>query len=350
MTCENIATAAQLASFQSRVEDIQTLFHERLDSLFDGISEIQNAQAELAQGLRPLLDAIEGANGQIPLVTQLEKMSDALGANDYPIELPASLTQENELATTVDSIPKFLSWLTRQIDALVGQFPVKIKIEDTDLIQVGEQGLDLNFPNLAEMLAELFGMVLSTRSLSDANMNIALRNLHETGSVRLLSIQNHYLIEAITEYLGYQTSKKKIAVPFTYNPLVTVAENDDEESSEKLSDALRPTELDLEIEEMTDKVPLARHLQVILEAARIIKAVHWQKIDTNGEDCSTAHLEKNQLASTPLILRYSISKESLTRNLDLRLYLEFTSEKNRVSNYGKIPDRIILQKQLTNYF
>ena len=176
-----------------------------------------------------------------------------LGLQDYPVSVPADLSAPSTGdADYMEMLhpTRYQSWLVRQIDALLGQYPIKIHLEDSDLIKVGDQPVDISLPNVAESLAELAGMAIYNQAKVDALLGVVLRNLIETGSNRQQSIVSYHLLQGIQEYLGY-TSKEKIEeIDFTFNPLVASAESPEPES---LTEALKPSKIKVKVEENDDK-------------------------------------------------------------------------------------------------
>ncbi len=206
-----------------------------------------------------------------------------LGLDDYPIAVPKNLTQEPEPGElesieSNQSLVDFLLWQVKAFDGVLGQFPINIEIEDNDLIQTGNQPLDIKLPNLAETLAELTGKVLLNEALVNALLTISLKNIAETGMSKQTAIQNYYLLTAIQEYLGFKTTQKSKEVEFTFNPGVILEKEDDQ----TLSKAIENSQIKIPIEVNDDEDSLEEQLKSLVEAARIIKAVHWRNLDLKG--------------------------------------------------------------------
>jgi hypothetical protein len=203
------------------------------------------------------------------------------GFHRLPAEVPETLiekkdNQNNEPYLISDSL-HFQEWQTRQLDALLGQFPIEIELEDSDLIKVGDQKLKISLPNIAETLAELTGLSILIKSFLEANLNASMRTLAEVGSTRKQAIINHYLTASIQDYLGFKATKKTIDVDFLFNPKVGT----DPGIPELISEALKSTTQKVEIEESDDEHSLEAQMTTLIEAARIIKAVYWRKVNPN---------------------------------------------------------------------
>ena len=203
-----------------------------------------------------------------------------LGLNKLPITLPKNLVvegveEEEENQVETRQLSEFFLWQLQAFDSVLGQFPIKIKIDDTDLIKTGDQSLSLNFPNLAETISELIGYALINKSNNDALLEIVLKTLVETGQIKQQSIQNYYLSAAIQEYLGFETKQKNKEVDFPFNPRVL----EEDEENRTLAKILESSNLKVPIESNSDDNTLEKHLYSLVEAARIIKAVHFRGID-----------------------------------------------------------------------
>ena len=198
-----------------------------------------------------------------------------LGLSDYPVTVPADLTATKEVDKTVDlpSLTRFQSWTVRQLDAILGNYPIKIKIKDSDLLKTGDQELDMVFPNMSEALAEILGLSLNNNIAMDAMIHAVLRNLHETGSNKLISTKTYHLLAACQEYLGFKSKQVTTKVPFTYNPLAGSSRDE----PDTFQNAMKPTEMEIAIEENDDKTAIASSLRILLEAAAIIKAANFRK-------------------------------------------------------------------------
>lgn len=205
------------------------------------------------------------------------------GMTNFPFVLPKTLTEdpqgkEKEVQVTANGISEFMLWQVQAFDSVLGQFPINIRIDDTDLIQTGDQELRLNFPNLSETLTELIGLALSNQTNNNAMLKMGLIELAEVGQTKQQAIQNYYLLGAIQEYLGFKSKQIIKDVDFLFNPGILV----EEEEKQTLENVLKPAKLKVSIESNNDDETLEKQLYQLIEAARIIKAVHWQNVDLQG--------------------------------------------------------------------
>jgi hypothetical protein len=246
-----------------------------------------------------------------------------LGLDNYPIKVPQNVTldidKDNDGNATesnyikVESGVLFSRWQFQQLDALFGRFPIKIKIEDNDLIKAGDQGTEIRLPNLAETVAELTGKLLMMDAKINSLMNIGLRSLAENGSSKLTTIKTYHIVDCIAEYLNYSDTQKKIKVPFTFDPKVLAQEAEDGEITQidaKLADFLQMTEIEIEVEEIKDKDTLTADLTPFLEAARIIKAVYFQPIKGNSVEELKNSIKEDLKGLVDLFDGYAASNNS----------------------------------------
>jgi hypothetical protein len=238
------------------------------------------SQAELMAMLNQIMALLaqitgdsDDENDPESLKGKIEEILKRLGADQYPVNVPVSLTGRDLATTQIQSLTEFQSWQTKQLYNMVGRFPINIKIEDTDLIKTGNQSADLEFENLSETLAEMMYLLIEGRSKNDALLNITLKNLIETGSTKKQAITSYRLLQAIQSYLGFKTKQKTEQVRLTFNPLVG-----SDGASESLSRALQNSEVTIKIEEEDEDHTLEEKLLTLLEGARIIKGRFWEKL------------------------------------------------------------------------
>lgn len=205
-----------------------------------------------------------------------------------PFRTPKTLIKEtvNPTITHLD-FASIISWIIYQMDALIGEFPIKLEIEDSDLMKTGDQTLKLEFPNIAETLAEMAGLAINSKAVTEANLDASMRTLMESGSGRKQAIVNHALLEAIQDYLGFSSRQKIIEVPFTYNPIDAV-------KNDKIGDALKESTQKVKVEENTDPDTLEKQLKILREAAAITKTVHFKKLSPNSVDQWTAEMKASR--------------------------------------------------------
>ena len=154
----------------------------------------------------------------------LEKMADAIGVNEFPGEVPKTLLNsgDNPEESGIETIPnlvQFILWIVKQMDALIGEFPVKIKVEDSSLLEEGNQTLEIELNNIAEAMAELFAQGSISNTTEAAILSSSIRTGNEAVQGRIAAIRAFEVARANAEFLGYnfQEKDKKLNVGFDFS-------------------------------------------------------------------------------------------------------------------------------------
>ncbi|AFY39902.1 hypothetical protein Lepto7376_3726 [[Leptolyngbya] sp. PCC 7376] len=202
----------------------------------------------------------------------LEKMADAIGINEFPGEVPKTLLNsgDNPERAGIEKIPnlvQFILWIVKQMDALIGEFPFKIKIKDADLVAEGNQELEVEVQNIAEALADIYGYGQSSLIVQNAQTNIMLRLAAETVSLKTATLINQDLAIANQEFMGYRTKRKKRDAQSAFN-IAKVNPN----NVKSLSQILRSESYKYQGFEFDDSAILLEYLPRFMYAASIIKS------------------------------------------------------------------------------
>lgn len=282
---------AQNVDFSEITDDLQYL-RDELDKLngfvLGGLDSEQSVALNPEAEMRSLLGSLFSGDmmgNSAKNVASLKEMLLAIAAvgygragyQDYPISVPVLPLDNTPSYQNIVTASRFASWQTKFIDHGIGAFPFEIKVEDSDLIKTGNQTITGKFPNISESLAELIGLTITNKALGELNSEIGFRILGDVGGTKKQGFVSYKLLEAIADYLGFKTKQKTEKIGLSYNPLVGIVTGTD-----RLSEALKPTEIDIVIEEEDEKRSLEEKLELLLEAARIVKAVHFRKIGQDG--------------------------------------------------------------------
>jgi hypothetical protein len=202
------------------------------------------------------------------------------GYQEYPFNVVEDVTKkvDEDTIKKINYQSQFDEWRFKQLDALFGQFPIKIKIEDNDLIKTGDEPLEIELPNLAETLAELTGKTLFNEAMLNLLVNINFRLLNEQGSTKLQGFRTNKMIEEIVDYLGFENQKVKDKIRFLYNPSYNI--QDGEQPS--FEEILKETEIDVDVEECTEKRSFEQKLDQLLFSAAIIQTALYEKVNPNN--------------------------------------------------------------------
>ena len=208
---------------------------------------------------------------------------------EVPAIVPRNLTNHNEGEIQVNSLAEFHAYTVKQLDALVGQFPISIEIEDSDLTEEGNQKKVAWMPNIAEALAEIVGMLLALRAESDANLNATIRGLIETGSAKQVAFQAYEYAKANAEFLAYKGKQVERKIPFMFKP-----------GEQQLDKMLQETEVKVKGWENDDKEDIKDILYPVLELAAMWKAQNFRNLGTQSPKSKIKEMIELGLKATDL--------------------------------------------------
>jgi hypothetical protein len=127
-------------------------------------------------------------------------------------------------------------------------------------------------PNLAESIAELEGQILSIMTNVDALVAMQVKCLTESGMARQEAIKGYLASKAIIKYMAFKYTEKDFPVPLAFTP-----------GAESISDLIKESQGHVAGVDYEEKETLRDLFADLLQAAAIIRAVHWQRIDTKGD-------------------------------------------------------------------
>ena len=184
------------------------------------------------------------------------------GHHRLPATVLTSLvnTEEGNQPLTIEDSLSFSEWIIRQIDAVVGEFPLNIKYQGQN--SEGEQTEQIiPIQNLSEGIAEILGLSLGIGSDSDTLINIGMKTLVEARSAANAAIVATDYAAANAQYLGYKGNQVERKIPLTFTP-----------GAANLTDTLKPSEKSIISWENEDKETLVELIKRTLVGAEIIKA------------------------------------------------------------------------------
>lgn len=161
--------------------------------------------------------------------------------------------------------------ILRQIDTAVGMLPFKIKIEDTNAAQEGNQSLELQVHSISDALKLLVEYMIDTENDGDTTNNILVR-------LAAMQVQQHQILakikaetKNIEEYLDYKVKQRIEKIPITFNPLLptdgqgfggatNLNQNTETETERLMPKLLQNTELKVKVTEIDEKRLLSERL------------------------------------------------------------------------------------------
>ncbi len=256
------------------------------------------------------------------------------GVDTYPVIVPKDIASGKDDYETITNNAEAFSYLFRCISQLVGEFPIEIEIQDTNLTQSGNQKQKITIPNMAEGIAELLGGSLNTQLYSQALISVAFKTLMQTTKNTIgVSVTQDYA-KACAEYFGFEHKEitRKLKVPFNPN-------------EENISKALEDSEIKYESIELTDKKDLNDYLHDLLQAAAIIKGANFKKFNTNNltkevKEYLKSLLDENSEATEDNWREFIQQAEAGFTNSPLTNketpYSRSTAERPRIRDIGEI--------------
>lgn len=225
------------------------------------------------QQIVDIFNKLEIARGGTGAQDLVQKIATAIGVDDYPVTVPETfITQAGSTPQTqqLTSLSQFFYWYVKRFDELMGQWEIPIEVQG--LNDKGEiVNTKIRLPNLAESIGELFGSILHVSTNSEILVNLATRNLVESGQIKQQDFKSYMLLEAIIEYMGFKHKDVNHKMPLLFTP-----------GTQDLHTLLQATEVDVAATEFDDKYTMRSHLVDLLNAAAIIRAVFFKKLDKNN--------------------------------------------------------------------
>lgn len=204
----------------------------------------------------------------------LRLLLQKIGADDLPATVSTSLIQkgdEPDETMQIESLADLTAWIAKNFAELMGQWEIPIEIEDNDPLTAGNQKQTIRLPNLAEAIAELFGLAFNSNLQTSLILNTTIRTLQEAGHTKQQALLAHLYSRANAEFLGYEASEKQIEIGMAFTP-----------GEEDFARFLQESTQKMKGWENTDSADLRTYLTDLLQAAAIIRAVYGERVNSGG--------------------------------------------------------------------
>lgn len=183
------------------------------------------------------------------------------GHHQLPATVPEDLSSNESSTKKIHTHMEWEEWMLRQMDGLLGAWPVEMKYKNAD----GDT-VDLEFKNLAEMQAELMGLILGVASDTDILQELGFKAIVETIKAQASAIQAADYAKANSEFLGYHGNDRSQDLPLSITP-----------GAKSIKDALKESKQKITRFTFDDKTDLMELLKQILIASEITKSVFFKK-------------------------------------------------------------------------
>ncbi|BAI90241.1 hypothetical protein [Arthrospira platensis] len=208
----------------------------------------------------------------------IRRIYEFLDPESFPAEMPEKITvnannPENRIKR-INTLPEWLMYRFDIDDERWGEFEVKVEINDVNLMTKEQEHAEIKLPNLAESIAEIFGMVMEIAISHQVTQNAVLTCLHEAGLAHSAAFKAGREVSEILDYLGFETEEKYEKLKTAFTP-----------EADNFEELLEPNESKVKITNQKNaKETLQTALNQIKEIFSIVRA--QGTLQVNGNDPS----------------------------------------------------------------
>ncbi|BAI88344.1 hypothetical protein [Limnospira platensis] len=208
----------------------------------------------------------------------IRRIYEFLDPESFPAEMPEKITvnadnPENRIKR-INTLPEWLMYRFDIDDERWGEFEVKVEIDDVNLMTKEQEHAEIKLPNLAESIAEIFGLVMEIAISHQVTQNAVLTCLHEAGLAHAAAFKAGREVSEILDYLGFETEEKYEKLKTAFTP-----------EADNFEELLEPNESKVKITNQKNaKETLETALNQIKEIFSIVRA--QGTLQVNGNDPS----------------------------------------------------------------
>lgn len=205
----------------------------------------------------------------------IRRIYEFLDPESFPAEMPEKITvdadnPENRIKR-INTLPEWLMYRFDIDDERWGEFEVKVEIDDVNLMTKEKEHAEIKLPNLAEAIAEIFGMVMEITISHQVTQNAVLTCLHETGLAHAAAFKAGREVSEILDYLGFETQEKYEKLKTAFTP-----------EADNFEELLEPNESKVKITSQKNaKETLQTALNQIKEIFSIVRAQGTLQVNSN---------------------------------------------------------------------
>ena len=197
------------------------------------------------------------------LIERLEQIKLRIGFSRFPVSVPDQIAAPNTGQRSVEDLAALQVWHLEQLDGVLGRWPAGLSVPGAD-----GKPISMNMANVSEAMKEQIGMLTSMSVTLAQTFNAATRAVIQAGSATQQAHLAHLIGKANAEFLGYDQQTTATSIPLTYSPGLNPLEGLFNESNATIKGF-----------QNTDRTDLKHILAELLQAAAIIRAVFWRKLD-----------------------------------------------------------------------
>ncbi|MGG6241855.1 hypothetical protein ACQ4N7_24795 [Nodosilinea sp. AN01ver1] len=200
------------------------------------------------------------------ILKRLEQIKKGIGVDGLPASVVDQIAKDNPGQIQIGSLAELHLWQVQQLDGVLGKWPVGIPIPTpAGTTTVG-------MPNVAEAMAEVVGMLVSQQVTAAQILNTSSRAMVQAGSATQQAHLANQIAQANADFLGYESRPSAVDMPLTYSPGKDLSDGLLNESVAKVKGF-----------QNTDNTDIKAILAELLQAAAIIRAVYWRRVDPKGD-------------------------------------------------------------------
>lgn len=194
-----------------------------------------------------------------------------LGLEQFPAEVPPSLLgyTDKDKPIKLGDLASYLDWFVKQFDAIAGQFPIEIEIEDADPATPGKQFKRIELPNISEALAETYALLMTASTNSDLSINFLMRLSSEVIAAKNAALITQDYAKGNASFLGYRGNVVGREIKYAFDPT----------KLSRMDELLKESTGYIQGWEEDDKNTILSYLQKLMFAAGIIKGAFFRNKD-----------------------------------------------------------------------
>lgn len=224
------------------------------------LAKIESAIKTIGQSIKQLQDVTED------LAESVEDIEKTVGIDEFPASLPETFWGDQGGSVKLSNIPQLQSYTLRQIDALIGEFPVNIQQV------VDGKKTDVQLGTVADGMAELFGLMSTAAYDSDLAINLLYRMTSELIATKNATLITQDWAKANASFLGYNGNSIEREIPSAFSPA---------KAEKGHKEFLRESTYKIEGWKNDETETLKQNIQRLMFAAQLIKSRYLLK-DASG--------------------------------------------------------------------
>lgn len=208
----------------------------------------------------------------------IRRIYEFLDPESFPAQMPSKITvnsdNPNNQTKEIRTLPEWLMYRFDIDDERWGEFEIKVEIDDVNPLTKEKEKETIKLPNLAESIAELFGIVMEIAISHQVTQNAVLTCLHEAGLAHAAAFKAGREVSEILDYIGFETEEKYETLKTAFTP-----------EAESFEELLEPNESKVKIvNQKNAKETLQTALNQIKEIYSIVRAQGTLQVDGNNPE------------------------------------------------------------------